>query len=151
MKKKQTRPFGLWDSPITPALVARASVRLGSLQAAGSSIYWSESRPEENGRQVLVCADAKGNAADILPKPYSARSRVHEYGGGEFLAVENGKVFFVNDKDQQIHRIARDGSMRRVTSADGMRNTSYRAYPVAFAIGMIATSGALYSAKVFGD
>jgi dipeptidyl aminopeptidase/acylaminoacyl peptidase len=121
MKKKQTRPFGLWDSPITPALVARASVRLGSLQAAGSSIYWSESRPEENGRQVLVCADAKGNAADILPKPYSARSRVHEYGGGEFLAVENGEVFFVNDKDQQIHRIAQDGSMRRVTSADGMR------------------------------
>jgi hypothetical protein len=30
-------------------------------------------------------------------------------------------------------------------------NTSYRAYPVAFAIGMIATTGALYSAKVFGD
>lgn len=121
MTKKQPRPFGLWDSPITPSAVARASVRLASLQAAGDDIYWSESRPEEGGRQVLVRADAKGNAADILPKPYSARSRVHEYGGGEFLATDSGDVFFVNDKDQQIHRIARDCGVHRITSAEGMR------------------------------
>ena len=120
MTNKQIRPFGLWDSPITPSVVARASVRLGSLQAAGDDIYWSESRPEEGGRQVIVRADAKGKAADILPKPYSARSRVHEYGGGEFLATDSGDVFFVNDKDQQIHRIAR-GGVHRITAADGMR------------------------------
>ena len=35
--------------------------------------------------------------SELLPAPYSARSRVHEYGGGEFL-VAGGRLFFVNER-----------------------------------------------------
>ncbi len=38
----------------------------------------------------------------LLPVPYSARSRVHEYGGGEFLAA-GGMLYFVNDADQDVY------------------------------------------------
>ncbi len=40
--------------------------------------------------------------SEVLPPPYSARSRVHEYGGGEFL-VAGGWLFFVNDADQDVY------------------------------------------------
>ena len=33
---------------------------------------------------------------ELLPPPYPARSRVHEYGGGEFL-VAGGVLYFVNN------------------------------------------------------
>jgi dipeptidyl aminopeptidase/acylaminoacyl peptidase len=122
MAKKLSAPPGTWTSPITSALVARASRRFGSVQAAGEAVYWSEGRPEENGRQVIVRTggDREGER-DVLPPPYSARSRVHEYGGGEFLATETGEVFFVNDRDQQVYRIGATGRIDRITNASQMR------------------------------
>ena len=61
-----------------------------------------------------------GRPADILPKPFSARSRVHEYGGGEFL-VSGATVFFVNDKDQQVYALTPPYAPRRITRAPGTR------------------------------
>jgi hypothetical protein len=90
------------------------------LQAAGDAIYWSESRPEEQGRQVIVRAGPDGVREDLLPAPYSARSRVHEYGGGEFL-VAGGTVYFINDKDQQVHALARGKPPQRLTHAADTR------------------------------
>ena len=55
---------------------------------------------------------------DVLPKPYSARSRVHEYGGGEFL-VSGATIFFVNDKDQQVYALAAAAAPQRITRARG--------------------------------
>jgi dipeptidyl aminopeptidase/acylaminoacyl peptidase len=122
MAKTRTAPPGTWTSPITPALVARASRRFGTVQAAHGAVYWSEGRPEEGGRQVIVRTNGgREGARDVLPAPYSARSRVHEYGGGEFLAVDGGEVFFVNDRDQQIHRIGARGAIERITNEPRMR------------------------------
>ncbi len=104
MPAKRPLPFGLWPSPISADLAARGSRRFGTLQADADAVYWSEGRPEEQGRQVIVRAGPDGRPADILPKPFSARSRVHEYGGGEFL-VAGATVFFVNDKDQQVYAL----------------------------------------------
>src|SRR6266540_689851 len=99
MPAKKRLPYGSWPSPITAVLAARASRRFGMVQAAGGAVYWSQSRPEEGGRQVILKASAAGGVEDLLPAPFSARSRVHEYGGGEFL-VADATVYFVNDKDQ---------------------------------------------------
>jgi len=105
MPAKKTLPYGTWPSPITPALVARGSKRFGTLQSADGAVYWTESRPEEGGRQGILRAAAKGGRVEgLLPAPFSARSRVHEYGGGEFL-VAGGVIYFVNDKDQQVYAI----------------------------------------------
>src|SRR5262245_48460221 len=106
--RKQILPFGTWPSPVSAALAARGSRRTGLLQAAGDAVYWSEARPEEQGRQVIIRAGPDGRCEAILPPPFSARSRVHEYGGGEFLAVGD-TVCFVNDQDQQVYVLAPGG------------------------------------------
>jgi dipeptidyl aminopeptidase/acylaminoacyl peptidase len=116
MPAKRTLPYGTWPSPVSAALAARASRRTGMLQAAGDGVYWSESRPEEGGRQAIVRAGPDGVREDVLPAPWSARSRVHEYGGGEFLVVD-GTVYFVGDKDQQVYALVPGHDPQRLTGA----------------------------------
>jgi dipeptidyl aminopeptidase/acylaminoacyl peptidase len=119
MAGKKTLPFGTWPSPLTPAAVAKGSRRFGTLQAEGGAVYWSESRPEQGGRQVIMRAKG-GDVAEVLPPSFSARSRVHEYGGGEFL-VAGDTIYFVNDKDQQVYRLPAGAQPRRMTDALGTR------------------------------
>jgi dipeptidyl aminopeptidase/acylaminoacyl peptidase len=119
-RKRTTLPFGTWPSPISAALAARASRRTGLLQVDGGAIYRSESRPEEQGRQAIVRVGSDGVQEDILPVPYSARSRVHEYGGGEFLAAR-GTVYFVNDRDQQVYTLVPGAPPQRLTDAPRTR------------------------------
>jgi len=120
MPAKRPLPFGLWPSPVSAELAARGSRRFGMVQASGEAVYWSEARPEEQGRQVIVRCGPDGRPVDVLSKPYSARSRVHEYGGGEFL-VSGATIFFVNDKDQQVYELATPAAPQRITKAAGMR------------------------------
>ena len=120
MPVKKTLPFGTWPSPVTPSLVAKGSRRFGMVQVAGDAIYWSESRPEQGGRQAILRAAKGGPVEEVLPSPFSARSRVHEYGGGEFL-VAGETIYFVNDKDQQVYCIAPGASPKRITDAPGTR------------------------------
>ena len=96
-------PHGSWPSPITPALAASGAVRLSGLVLDGGDIYWSEGRPAEQGRNVIVCRRADGRVEDVTPAGFNVRSRVHEYGGGAFTA-RGGAVFFVNDSDQRVWR-----------------------------------------------
>jgi dipeptidyl aminopeptidase/acylaminoacyl peptidase len=120
MPAKKTLPFGTWPSPVTPELVAKGSRRFGTVQMAGDAIYWSESRPEQGGRQAILRAAKGGAVEEVLPLPFSARSRVHEYGGGEFL-VAGETIYFVNDKDQQVYRLEPGEPPRRITDAPGTR------------------------------
>jgi dipeptidyl aminopeptidase/acylaminoacyl peptidase len=120
MPAKKPLPYGTWPSPISAATAAKASRRFGTVQAAGGAVYWSESRPEEGGRQALLEVDATGAVEDLLPPPFSARSRVHEYGGGEFLAV-GPTVYFVNDKDQDIYQLESGRPPQRITHVPSTR------------------------------
>lgn len=48
-------PVGEWKSPISSELIVSQSIRLGSpVAASDGSLIWSEGRPTEGGRQVLV-------------------------------------------------------------------------------------------------
>lgn len=117
---KRIQPYGTWASPISAGLVAGKSLRLGQVQSVGSDLYWSEGRPADGGRITIVHRDADGGTVDLLPPPYSARSSVHEYGGGELLATGSG-VYFVNAEDQDIYLVEADGTIARITQADGWR------------------------------
>ena len=97
-------PYGSWPSPITAAAVASDRVRLNDLQLDRDDVYWIEGRPQEAGRCVVVRHRA-GRLEDVLPPPFSARTSVHEYGGGALLAV-NGSVYFCNDAGRRLHVIA---------------------------------------------
>lgn len=103
MPQSQTAPFGSWSSPITADLVARGAIRLGQIALDGGDVYWIERRPAERGRNVIVRRTADGRLHDITPPGFDARSRVHEYGGGE-MAVAGGVVYFSNLADQRLYR-----------------------------------------------
>jgi len=99
---QKTFAFGQWPSAISAAQVAEGALRFGRVQFHGDAVYWSESRPMEKGRAPIMRWSGEGGVEELLPLPYSARSRVHEYGGGEFL-IADGTLFFVNDADQGIY------------------------------------------------
>lgn len=122
MAPRQTAPFGLWPSPISARDLTRGARSFGFRQGDGPYVYWTEGRPEEKGRQVIVRARPGTSPVpeDVLPAPFSARSRVHEYGGAEFL-VADGTIWFVNNEDQDIWQLVPGGKPERVTNAQSMR------------------------------
>lgn len=67
----------------------------------GDDIYWSELRPLENGPYAIMRHTPDGNVSECIPPEYSARSKVHEYGGGAFT-VHKGVIYFINFKDQHL-------------------------------------------------
>lgn len=95
------KPHGSWKSPITSSLIVESSIRLGDIVVDGEDLYWNELRPQEKGRSVIV-RWRNGKKEDVLPSPYSARTRVHEYGGGAFT-VHNETLYFSNFKDQGFY------------------------------------------------
>ena len=50
-------------------------------------MWWAEARPTDGGRVVVVRRDAAGTVSDVLPEGWSARTRVHEYGGTAWLPL----------------------------------------------------------------
>ena len=105
MTELKTAPYGSWKSPITSDLIVRESIGLSQARIDGDDIYWIEMRPSEGGRQVIVRRTADGQTSDLTPPGFNARTRVHEYGGGDYFA-HNGTVYFSNFADQQLYRQA---------------------------------------------
>src|SRR3989344_4614495 len=97
-----TQPYGFWSSPISAKLAASVGGRLGQLHSDQERLYWLEQRPHEGGRQV-ICAWRDGTISTLTPPMFSVRSRVHEYGGGDYT-VAGGVIYFVNEKDQRLYR-----------------------------------------------
>ncbi len=120
---KTETPFGSWPSPITAELIVQASVGLGGPAFAGGDLWWSELRPTEAGRVQLVRkridAPADEPGIEVLPDGFSARTRVHEYGGGAWWLhpVDEGDepggdvtLFFTNWADQRLYRVDHAGT-----------------------------------------
>ena len=103
MSELKTASYGSWKSPITSDLIVKETIGLGQVRMDGDDIYWIEMRPSEGGRQVIVRRTPDGRTADVTPPGFNARTRVHEYGGGEY-AVHRSTVYFSNFADQQIYR-----------------------------------------------
>ncbi len=103
---------GNWRSCFSAELVAGDSLTLSEPHLSAQTIYYIERRPQEGGRCVIVNV-SEGKAMDVLPAPFSVRSRVHEYGGGSYCLAED-KVFFINDSDQDIYCLI-NGEVRRIT------------------------------------
>lgn len=63
-------------------------------------VFWSEMRPEEEGRYVICCWS--GGLESITPDGFSSRTLVHEYGGGAFF-VHKYRIYFSNYEDQRMY------------------------------------------------
>ncbi|MFS6530142.1 S9 family peptidase [Microbacterium aurugineum] len=94
-------PYGSWPSPFSAASVAVSSPRIDGARFVGSEIWWGESVPSEKGRVTV----RSSSGDEILPAPWSARSRVHEYGGGAWTADRQGTLYFVDADDQRVRRL----------------------------------------------
>ena len=101
-------PFGSWASPITAARLVEKAVSVGQVTVDGADVYWNEGRPSEGGRQVVMrWTPGGGEAVEVLPAGFSARTTVHEYGGASYT-VRDGVVWFANFDDQRIYRVETD-------------------------------------------
>lgn len=103
MVEPQTASYGSWKSPITSELIVAGAIGLGGACVDGQDLYWSELRPTEGGRSVIVRRMPDGQTQDVTPAPFNVRTRVHEYGGGSYT-VHNGIVYFSNFADQRLYK-----------------------------------------------
>lgn len=117
---KQIEPYGSWKSPISSDLIVAGTISLGDIVLDGEDIYWVESHPSEGGRNIIVRRTSDGNASDVTPPGFSARTTVHEYGGGAFI-VEAGTVYFSNFTDQRLYCWEFGSAPRLITSTENMR------------------------------
>ena len=96
-----TSPHGSWPSPVTPASLAAAGIRLSEPEIVGDDTWWLERRA--TGRTTLVRRSA-GRTQDVTSPGVDVRSRVHEYGGASWTPVPGGVV--VSDAgDDRLLRI----------------------------------------------
>ena len=119
---KEIRACGGWDSPIGSTDLVRGALRLSAPRLDGEHLFWLEGRPSEGGRQVVMVAtlDARKGIEELReasPAGRNVRSRVHEYGGGEY-AIWQDRLFFVDDADGQIHAGRVGGVTRPLTSGE---------------------------------
>lgn len=123
-------PHGTWPSPLSASEVAAGSILPGNLQPVGSQLLWTELRPAEGGRQVLVGWDGH-EVTDRTPVDFNTRTRVHEYGGAPF-SVAGRAVLASRWEDQRLYRV--DGHRPRPITATpsqpaGVRWADGRATP----------------------
>lgn len=96
------------------------TIGLSEARLFDGQVYWVESRPQEQGRSVIVRMDQAGEKQALLSAEYSCRSRVHEYGGASYLPTPVG-LFFVNHSDQQIYCVNQALETSRITSSSTLR------------------------------
>jgi dipeptidyl aminopeptidase/acylaminoacyl peptidase len=105
MTARVTAPYGSWPSPISAADVAKARLRLSFPTVHGTDVWWQETRPEEGGRTTVIQLHGD-SGKELLPAPWDARTRVHEYGGRSYLPLGSSKgIVFANYDDQRLHRL----------------------------------------------
>ncbi len=97
-------PYGSWPSPFTAAGIAADSPRIEGAAFVRDEVWWGESVPAEGGRITVRRSAAPEHP--VLPAPWNARSRVHEYGGGSWAAGAEGILYFVENADQRVYRLS---------------------------------------------
>jgi dipeptidyl aminopeptidase/acylaminoacyl peptidase len=111
---RQVLAYGTWPSPISAADVARANRLVSFPVAAGGGVWWQERLPGEGGRTTVARLRPDGTRQFLLAAPWSARSRVHEYGGRSYLPLPGGTgqpgpaLMFANYSDQRLYLLTED-------------------------------------------
>src|SRR5438105_5732147 len=124
MGQPTVAPYGSWKSPITSDLIVSATVGLGQIALDRGDTYWVELRPSEGGRNCVVARAPGRQTIDVTPPGFNARTRVHEYGGGDFV-VSDGVVTFSNFADQCVYRQTVLTSPEPLTFSEKLRYSDF--------------------------
>ena len=108
--KRTVAPYGSWPSPISAEFVAKGGHGLAEGRFAGDEVWWLETMSEERGRNAIRRQGADGTPVNVLPAPWNARTRVHEYGGGSWTSVPatggpGRAAVFTEFSDQRMYRL----------------------------------------------
>lgn len=106
-----TAPYGSWTSPIDAADLVGGLHPVAGGRFVDNEVWWLEGRPAEKGRYAVRRIGADGGAEDVLPAPWNARTRVHEYGGGAWTVTDAGAVIFAEFGDQRLYRLDEPGGV----------------------------------------
>lgn len=103
---KRRKPYGTWDSPITPkSLAGQMTLEDVQWDSDGNTLVWLERR---GGKGVLVAqsgSDALRDLTEPLTHPVSGEVG---YGGGEFT-VRRGQAYFASKG--RLYRVALSGGV----------------------------------------
>jgi dipeptidyl aminopeptidase/acylaminoacyl peptidase len=97
---------------------ARSAGHVEEPAFVADEVWWLELMPAEGGRMSVRRLGAGGEAEHVLPAPWNARNRVHEYGGGSWTAYD-GDLVFTEFTDQRLYRMPQGGDPRPLTPAEG--------------------------------
>lgn len=112
-------PYGTWPSPLTARAVSAASPRIEGARYVGDEVWWAETVAEQAGRTSVRRRTPSEVVSDLIPAPWSARSRVHEYGGGSWTTVADDALVFVEKVDQRVWMVVGGDAPRPLTPAAG--------------------------------
>ncbi|CZS91258.1 related to dipeptidyl aminopeptidases/acylaminoacyl-peptidases [Rhynchosporium graminicola] len=131
MESKKVVRFGTWTSPITTDIVSGSSLIFAEVYANPTSgkIYLIEGRPAEKGRQVIV--EVRGpETIDLLPAQYSARSKVHEYGGAAATLSPDGDLIFVDHSTNGVFSLSPKGEVTEILAGNpNLRYANFDMHP----------------------
>ena len=96
MGSTTTAPYGSWASPISTDLIVAKAIALSSIAVDGAEIYWTEGRPNEGGRMVIVRRSTDGKIDDLTPARHSTPARGSTNTVAALYLVDRGTVYFSN-------------------------------------------------------
>jgi dipeptidyl aminopeptidase/acylaminoacyl peptidase len=103
-------------------MISKISGVPSELTLDGDEPYWLRLRPEEGGRYALYRRRG-GSVEEVLPPQFNVRTRVHEYGGGAYLAHVHS-IFFSNFADQRVYQQEAGAAPSPITQ-EGVRYSDY--------------------------
>ncbi len=112
-----------FSSPITANLIAKLALRPNKLIFSEGKLLGLESRPSEGGMQVIV--DYLADGQKLLNN--NVRSKVHEYGGGDFNFID-GEIVFVDGNSQQVYLASLDNQIIQLTNQPNFRFADFTKY-----------------------
>ena len=124
-----TAPYGSWTSPISPASLADSGHPVGGGKYVADQVWWLELRSAEGGRYAVRRTAANGEPEDVLPAPWNARTRVHEYGGGAWTTTGDAVLVFANFADQRLYRLDQPGGEPAPLTPEPPQPAGWRDHP----------------------
>ena len=121
-------PCGTWPSPITAARVSAGTRPVAAPRLVDGRVLWLQSLPEEGGRIAVATLGDDGAPRIVTPAPFNVRTRVHEYGGGAFVAADD-TIWFSHFADNLVYAQVGDAAPVALTSDGQQRHADLELDP----------------------
>ena len=131
MREREVLPYGEWPSPISASAAAGSVAAPGFPTVHRGELWWNQVVPEEDGRSAVLRRRADGEVEVVLPAPWNARTRVHEYGGRAWVPLPDGSLVFASWADHRLYLLTPGGEPAPLTPEPASPAALRYAAPVA--------------------